>query len=154
MHCSLVSGWISCISYKPYNQAAEIIIKEKKKTMLRIFQNHYTCYQWKKRVDYTMSPLVFFFCCHFPLVSSTKEAMECSSSLVPHSFSSSVVSVGHVLPLSCSVSGQLINTCSGVDYSMSPLVCKCRVINITILLFETIILLEFVFHSLIQLKII
>ena len=42
--------------------------------------------------------------------------MECSSSLVPHSFSSSIVSVGHVLLLihSRTVSGQLISTCSGV----------------------------------------
>ena len=43
-----------------------------------------------------------------------KEAVEWSSSLVPHSFFSSGVSVGHVLLLNCSVSGQLISTCSGV----------------------------------------
>ena len=43
-----------------------------------------------------------------------KEAVEWSSSLVPHSFSSSVISVGRVLLLSCSVSGKLISTCSGV----------------------------------------
>ena len=47
-----------------------------------------------------------------------KEAVGCSSSFVPHSLSSIVsppgLSVAHVLLLSCSVSGQLISTCSGV----------------------------------------
>ena len=58
----------------------------------------------------------FSSCSHpkFSYVSSMKEAVECNSSLVPHSFSSSVVSLGNVHLLSCSVSGQLISTRSGI----------------------------------------
>ena len=43
------------------------------------------------------------------LVPSVKEAVDCSSYLVPDSFCSSAVAVDHVLLLSRSVSGQLIS---------------------------------------------